>query len=401
MVISWNTITPVDYIYLLSLLGENNELIPYLGCIMKSLMSIGIAWLVIVQTGCGSGSTEPSGNDVSPSTLSVDITGELEATLIWSICEDEAFSSYVLYRSQASGIEIDQSEAEVLAVFTDADSIEYVDSEIDEVGSIYYALKTTDTNSNTAWSNEESIYISIVPNVDGLTVDPNSHGRDVVLSWNAVLGVDGYKVYFSPTEEEQWVEIIQTPLTSCLDSDAQSAGYYVVKAYQGEDVSPSYSNVASTMPNIIYANYTIYDNYCAGNLPNCFIFGEFEGEVGASWDPDFVQDMYVYNNTGDVGNISFYSGNYGPYGDGNQCFFQQPLASGYCEEYGTWIETDYSPTSSQILFIKLPRPSGGDAFVKVNVLYSVPYWTETGTLICFKYQYQPEAMGLTLFTTND
>ena len=363
-------------------------------------MILGIAWLVISHTGCGNKSTEPSEPDVSPSTLSANISGEIESTLNWSICKDAAFSSYVLYRSQVSGIENDQSYAEVLAVFTDADSIEYVDSGIDEVAWIYYALKTTDTNNKSAWSNEESIYISTVPNVDSLTVDLSSHGRDVVLSWNAVVGVDGYRIYFRPTEAEQWVEIIETTLTSCLDSDAQSAGYYVVKAYHGEDTSPCYSNEASTMPNIINTTYIIYDNYSPSNLPNCFIFGEFEGEEGTYSDPDFVQDLYAYDSIGGEMDISFYSGNYGPYGDGNQCLFQEPLSSGYCEPYGTWTETYDPPAFGAVMFIKLPREDGDNAYVKIYRLCVLPCYTEAGTSVSFKYEYQPEAMGLTLFTNN-
>jgi len=368
---------------------------------MKSLIISGFVSLGTLCTGCGNNSTGLPDSEISPSTVSAELTGEYEVTLNWTKCEDASFNGYTLYRSQTSGIETDQTEAVVLAVLSDATSIEYVDSGIDEEGWIYYALTTTDANGNAVWSNEEHIYISSVPNVDGLTVGPDSHGRDVVLYWNAVPDVDGYKVYFRPTEVEQWVEIIDTTQTSCLDSGAQSAGYYSVKAYQGEDTSHWYSTEASTMPNIINATYIIYDNYCSGDLPDGFIFGELEGEEGNSWDPDFTQDMYAYDNIGNQWNVSFYSGNYGPSGNGNQCFFQESLASGYCEEYGTWIGTEYSLSSSEILFIKLPKSGDENAYAKVYDLCVMPYMTEVGTYVSFRYEYQPQTTGLTLFTTND
>ena len=145
--------------------------------------------LVSLITSCGDSSTSPSGSEISPSMLSVEFTGDsskvdqddrtvttenasdrtaglritngpkgnCEVTATWSMCTDISFNSYVLYRSDSSGISSNPSSAEVLGVFSDPNVTEYVDSDVEWAEEYYYALKTTDSDNNSVWSIETSI----------------------------------------------------------------------------------------------------------------------------------------------------------------------------------------------------------------------------------------------------
>jgi len=86
-----------------------------------------------------------------------DSKGSCEVTVSWTICIEEAYKNYILYRSESPGISSDPSSAEVLGIFTDPNTSEYADSNIDWATKYYYAFKTTDTNDNSVWSNEDSI----------------------------------------------------------------------------------------------------------------------------------------------------------------------------------------------------------------------------------------------------
>ena len=120
-----------------------------------TVLSLIAASILILS--CGEDSTGPSGPDVTPSTLSVEFTGDsskvgvdnnpitfshsalsittarenetdskgsCEVTSSWTICGDAAFKSYVLYRSESPGISSEPSSAEILGVFTNANTSE-------------------------------------------------------------------------------------------------------------------------------------------------------------------------------------------------------------------------------------------------------------------------------------
>ena len=160
---------------------------------MKNGISFSILAAFVLILSCGD-STGPSGADVSPSTLSVEYTGDpfkagednspgapsqtalsiansLEigtgpkgscvVTASWTICGDAAFKSYILYRSESPEIPSDPSSAEVLGVFNDVNTSEYIYSNIDWAIMYYYALKTNDTNDNGVWSTEVSVDIPV------------------------------------------------------------------------------------------------------------------------------------------------------------------------------------------------------------------------------------------------
>jgi YVTN family beta-propeller protein len=134
-------------------------------------------------------STGPSGPGLTPSTLSVEFSGDsskvisfvatvsagvnadnapairtsgdpkgsCEITVSWTICAESGFQSYVLYRSENSDISSDPSSADAILEIFNPNYIEYIDTEIDWATRYHYALETIDIYENGVWSNEDSV----------------------------------------------------------------------------------------------------------------------------------------------------------------------------------------------------------------------------------------------------
>jgi len=99
-----------------------------------------------------------------------------------------------------------------------------------------------------------------LPIVQDLAIGAASAGNSIVLTWSAVEGVDGYRVYFRETTGGSWAEVGDVATTTYTHT-AMAAGYYTVMAYEGENTSEGYATEVNTLPNIITTVYTIYDNY--------------------------------------------------------------------------------------------------------------------------------------------
>jgi len=115
--------------------------------------------------------------DPTPSALSIEFTGEVttlqerqtalpeilgtnsacQVTAIWSVCTDETFESYTLYRSVTPDISLNLAEAQLLNISTSSDDNSYVDNTVIGSTNYYYALKTTNIADMPSWSNEVSI----------------------------------------------------------------------------------------------------------------------------------------------------------------------------------------------------------------------------------------------------
>ena len=157
---------------------------------MRAGTALALVTVFVLVFSCGDSNTGPSSPDVNPSTLSLVFTGDsskvgndnnrntspsyssfnhrfpengtdskgsCEVTASWTICTDAAFKNYILYRSETPAISSDFSSATVLGIFADVNTSEYIDTDTDWATIYYYALKTTDTNDNSVWSNEDSI----------------------------------------------------------------------------------------------------------------------------------------------------------------------------------------------------------------------------------------------------
>jgi len=152
----------------------------------RIVLSLVAALTLIVS--CGEDSTGPSEPDITPSTLSLAYTGDssrtvgssaqyqipafsdfrtwrgskgrsCQITASWTICTETVFKDYTLYRSNRPGISSDPLSADELGIFTDPNDTLFVDNEVNWASVYYYALKTTDTNDYSVWSNEVSIAV--------------------------------------------------------------------------------------------------------------------------------------------------------------------------------------------------------------------------------------------------
>jgi len=126
--------------------------------IRRSLAAAAVLMVVILAASCASDEANPQGSGTNPtaSTITVTVSGNT-ATITWTQCPDDDFSSYVLYRSKSSGIASNPSSAVIVATITDLGTLTYSDGGLDWNTPYYYALQTVDSSLLTAWSNEATI----------------------------------------------------------------------------------------------------------------------------------------------------------------------------------------------------------------------------------------------------
>ena len=263
------------------------------------ILSLIAAFVLIFS--CGEDSTGPSGSDITPSTLSVEFTGDsskvgeddtpvtsshtalsitasleresdskgsCEVTASWTICGEAAFKSYILYRSESPGISSDPSSATILRVISDVNESEYVDSDVNWTAKYYYALKTTDANDNGVWSNEDSISTpGTAPTTSVLSADSVVSGS-VDLYWSRCPDDDfeSYRLYRSQTPNiqndtsyaERICTISEAWDTTFTDDDVTPdfTYYYTLMTTNNKDLF-SWSNEIS-----------VYVDSTGGALPN-------------------------------------------------------------------------------------------------------------------------------------
>ena len=113
---------------------------------------------VLLAASCGSDEANPQGSGTNPtaSALTVSVVSNT-ATLTWTQCPDDDFSSYVLYRSETSGIASNPSSATLVATISDLATLTHADAGLGWNTSYYYAVQTVDSSQLTAWSNEATI----------------------------------------------------------------------------------------------------------------------------------------------------------------------------------------------------------------------------------------------------
>lgn len=337
------------------------------------------------------------GTAPTASVLSADSVVSSLVDLHWSQCPDDDFDSYRLYRSQTPNIQNDTSYAQRICTISDVWDTTYTDGDVTPDLTYYYALMTANNKDLFSWSNEVTVYVDstggALPNVTGLTIDPASAERDVILTWNAVSDVDGYYVYFRATTTADWTQVGDVTGTTYTHT-ASSAGYYTAKAYKGTSTSADYSNVVDTMPNQIQATYTIWDNHAPPDEHSGFIFGATAGTTGLAPSTSFIQDIYCYDGGWTQSPCGFYSGDVAPFGNGNHTDMSD-AGSTYGYPSASWWVTGYI-IPGDVIFCGL---SNGH-YVKVYV-QSVPQHTTQPAAygIVFYYDYQP-IEGLYLFTTE-
>ena len=80
-----------------------------------------------------------------------------QVTATWTECPDEDFQSYELFRSTLPNIPGDPSAATLICTYSSFSQVFYVDNDVTWETKYYYAIRTTDTESLTSWSNEASL----------------------------------------------------------------------------------------------------------------------------------------------------------------------------------------------------------------------------------------------------
>lgn len=250
---------------------------------MKILKTVTLVFSLILLFACGE-STGPSGPDITPSTLSVSFTGtpgrtevntvvepvaaahsssvrnssdsksSCMVTAAWSICSDQGFNSYVLYRSESPGISSDPSSAAILGEFTSVNTSLYTDTEVTWSTEYFYILETTDSDGNGVWSNEASI---TTPDIEAPTPsvlsEEGASWYYADLSWTKCPdpNFDSYRLYRSITpdieDDSTLAELIcdldwsyDTTYTD-LTVNFSSTYYYALLTTNTENVS-SWSN---------------------------------------------------------------------------------------------------------------------------------------------------------------
>lgn len=106
-------------------------------------------------TACGDDENNPAGTGTppTPSALSATVAGNT-VTLNWSPCPNTDFADYTVFRSATSGIAQNPSAATIVAVISQSGTVTASDQGLPWNSDWYYAIRTTDTESLTAWSNE-------------------------------------------------------------------------------------------------------------------------------------------------------------------------------------------------------------------------------------------------------
>ena len=113
----------------------------------------------ILTVSCGDDES-PAGPGENPtaSILSASTGTSNSVSTSWTMCPDEDFSEYNLYRSITSGISENPPSSPVRTASDESDTT-FIDTGLDWGETYYYALETENDDDNTAWSNEVQVVI--------------------------------------------------------------------------------------------------------------------------------------------------------------------------------------------------------------------------------------------------
>jgi predicted extracellular nuclease len=122
----------------------------------KAAITVLLAFLLALACGDDENNPQGGGTNPTPAVLAASVESNT-AILTWNQCPDDDFSSYVLYRSETSGIAQSPSSATVVTTITAQGTLTYTDADLNWNTPYYYAIQTVDSSQLTAWSNETSI----------------------------------------------------------------------------------------------------------------------------------------------------------------------------------------------------------------------------------------------------
>ena len=115
---------------------------------------------ILISISCGDDENPTSpGDDPTASTLSATSGTTNTVFASWSICPDNDFSEYNLYRSTSSGISGNPPSTPIRTASNASDTT-FSDPGLNWGETYYYAVQTKNTGNNTVWSNEVQVVIA-------------------------------------------------------------------------------------------------------------------------------------------------------------------------------------------------------------------------------------------------
>ncbi|RKZ06432.1 hypothetical protein DRQ25_13915 [Candidatus Fermentibacteria bacterium] len=114
--------------------------------------------LIMISCGDDENPTSP-GDNPAASILSATSGATNSVFASWSICPDNDFSQYNLYRSTSSGISANPPSSPV-STTSNATDTTFSDTGLMWSETYYYAVQTRNTGNNTTWSNEVQVVIA-------------------------------------------------------------------------------------------------------------------------------------------------------------------------------------------------------------------------------------------------
>ncbi len=121
----------------------------------KKTLLLLLSAAILALFACGDDETNPAGTGLppTPSVLWASVNGN-DVTLSWSVCQNPDFADYTVFRSAVPGIAQNPSGATIVAVISNSGTTEAVDQGLPWGSGWFYAVRTTNTGSLVAWSNE-------------------------------------------------------------------------------------------------------------------------------------------------------------------------------------------------------------------------------------------------------
>jgi len=122
--------------------------------------------VMMVMMSCTDPSSEPT-----PSILQVSFSGDTlrslrgtvdptcRVTADWTICPDNDFQRYILYRAGWPGMYYNPSSAEVVGVFEGREDTLFMDNSVSWAETWFYAVRTENSSEAGSWSNEVDIVL--------------------------------------------------------------------------------------------------------------------------------------------------------------------------------------------------------------------------------------------------
>lgn len=126
---------------------------------MKWLAPLMILAATMIVLACGDDENpEGPGTDPTPSTLTAQAGLNNSVAGWWTMCPDDDFSEYSLFRSATAGISSNPPSSPIKTT-TDVTDTLFTDGGLQWGETYYYALRTRNTGNNSSWSNEVQVTV--------------------------------------------------------------------------------------------------------------------------------------------------------------------------------------------------------------------------------------------------